>query len=200
MSGGALRRSSFFVRAPPPRTRRFSAGAARPVLAIRASPAPNPGSLFPRRKSDQNAAGDTPDPAFVQSVGIRFAAALPLNQCLLASDLRRAAYPASAVALLKGEANLGFYDTLPAPIGDAPAPISEQETTLIPRAVNYRTDYEGPAALWKFSGCPVSNLMVTDWANNGGLGSPQRFFRPLLGVQKWARRRQSGVWGRSPRR
>ena len=27
-----------------------------------ASPAPYPGSLFPRRKSDQNAAGDTPDP------------------------------------------------------------------------------------------------------------------------------------------
>ena len=29
----------------------------------------------------------------------------------------------------------------------------------------------------------------------GGLGSPQRFFRPLLGVQKWARRRQNSAEG-----
>ena len=31
------------------------------------------------------------------------------------------------------------------------------------------------------------NLIKTDWTKGGGLGSPQRFFRPLLGVQKWAR-------------
>ena len=31
-----------------------------------------------------------------------------------------------------------------------------------------------------------------------GPGSPRRFFRPLLGVQKWARRRQAGVRGMKP--
>ena len=48
------------------------AGAARPQPLYGAYPAPNPGSLFPRRKSDQNAAGDTPDPALVQSDAPKF--------------------------------------------------------------------------------------------------------------------------------
>ena len=56
------------------------------------------------------------------------------------------------------------------------------------KSVNHRTDYEGQMEIqW----LPDINLVVTDWANKGGLGSPQRFFRPLLGVQKWARRRQA---------
>ena len=46
-------------------------------------------------------------PAVAQSVCIKFAAALPLKQQILrASDLGRAACPASAVALLKGQMNL----------------------------------------------------------------------------------------------
>ena len=50
----------------------------------------------------ENAAGETPAPLFfVQSDAIRFAAALPLNQRFLASDLCRVSYPASADALLK---------------------------------------------------------------------------------------------------
>ena len=67
-------------------------------------PAPTGGVLFPRRKSTQKGAGETPDPLFfVQSVSIRLDPAQPLNQRLLrASDLRRASRPASAVALLKG--------------------------------------------------------------------------------------------------
>ena len=51
------------LRAPAPRG--LSTGPPRPrtvVLAVGACPAPCPGSLFPRRKSDQNAAGGTPDP------------------------------------------------------------------------------------------------------------------------------------------
>ena len=48
------------------------------------------------------------------------------------------------------------------------------------KSVNHRTDYEGQMEIqW----LPDINLVVTDWANNGGLGSPQRFFRPLLGGQ-----------------
>ena len=38
-----------------------------------------------------------------------------------------------------------------------------------------------------FSGCPVLNLLVTDWIKRGGLGSPQRFFGDFLCVQKVTR-------------
>ena len=51
--------------------------------------------------------------------------------------------------------------------------------------------------IW-FSGNWVSSLQASDWTNNGGLGCPQRFFRPLLGVQKWARRRQPRGSGAEP--
>ena len=40
---------------------------------------------------------------------------------------------------------------------------------------------------------PVSVSIQTDWAKRGGLGSPRRFFRPLLGGQKWARRRHTSL-------
>ena len=60
------------------------------------------GLLFPRRKSRQKGAGDTPVPVLAQSVSIGIDTALPLNQRILrASDPRRAARPASADALLK---------------------------------------------------------------------------------------------------
>ena len=38
-----------------------------------------------------------------------------------------------------------------------------------------------------FSGCPVLNLMASDWTKKGGLGSPQRFFGDFLCVQKVTR-------------
>ena len=54
------------------------------------------------------------------------------------------------------------------------------------KCVNRRTDYEGPAAPWYFSGCPVLNLMGTDWAKRGGRVS-RRFFGDFLCVQKVTR-------------
>ena len=114
------------------------------------APRPGPGSLFPRRKSDQNAAGDTPDPALSQSVGIRLDAALPLNQRFLrASDLRRVSCPTSPDGLLKGQANLGFYDELPAAMGSTLAsPPPPKRNTPQPEGRQaqsdmHRTDYEG---------------------------------------------------------
>ena len=66
------------------------------------------GTFLPREKypkARQPPSGWTP--AVAQSVCIKFAAALPLKQQILrASDLGRAACPASAVALLKGQMNL----------------------------------------------------------------------------------------------
>ena len=40
---------------------------------------------------------------------------------------------------------------------------------------NHRTDYEGPAALWKFSGNWVSPLQASDWTKRGP-GEPRRRF------------------------
>ena len=62
------------------------------------------GVLFPRRKSTQKGAGDTPAPPFFCLIGrLQGRTAQPLNHRILrASDLRRASRPASAVALLKG--------------------------------------------------------------------------------------------------
>ena len=65
-----------------------------------------PGHFFPDEKVTKTPPGD-PDPFSVQSVWIRFAAAVPLNHRILrASDLHRVSRPTSAVALLKGEIHL----------------------------------------------------------------------------------------------
>ena len=50
--------------------------------------------------------------------------------------------------------------------------------------VTHRTDYEGPAGQRYFSGNWVSPLMASDWANKGGLGSPQRAFAYFSRVGK----------------
>ena len=42
-----------------------------------------------------------------------------------------------------------------------------------------------------FSGDRVSPLIVSDWTNNGGLGSPQRFFGDFCAYKS-----HPGVWGR----
>ena len=122
------------------------------MLVGGAFPAPNPGSLFPWRKSDQNAAGVTPDPLLAQKVCIEIDSVLPQNQRFLrAYDLWRVSRPASAVALLKGEANLIFCDELPGAIEVTQTVASKN--CNIPQSEGRQakwdtrqTDYEGPAA------------------------------------------------------
>ena len=78
------------------------------MLTIGASPARTRVTFCTHKKSPKKRR-ETRTPFFAQPVGIRFAAAQPLSQFLLASDLQRVSRPTSAVALLKGEANLRFF-------------------------------------------------------------------------------------------
>ena len=106
--------------------------------------------------------------------------AQPLNYRILrASNLRRVSHPASADALLKGEKYLFSHVRLPVPVGTSQALVNENRNNPQPEGRQAKweihcTDYEEPAAKEYFSGCPVSPLIQTDWANKGGLGSPQR--------------------------
>ena len=79
------------------------------------------GSTFVRTKVDGKSASPLrAGPPLLSNRSVSsFGIAQPLNQCPFTSDLWQAACPASAVALLKGEANLGFYDELHAPMGAA---------------------------------------------------------------------------------
>ena len=86
-----------------------------------------PQFTFVRTKVNRKSAKTKVLDSFVQSVCIRFDTAQPLNFCLLASDLHRVSCPASAVALLKGEANLGFYNELPAPVATTQAPTRKKK-------------------------------------------------------------------------
>ena len=115
----------------------------------------------------------------------------------MASDLRRVSRPASAVALLKRRANLIICVGPPASMGDAQAPANQKQKHPPARGpsggVRQTTApiTRRPKAQWKFSGCPVSPPDTHRLGKKGGPGSPRRFFRPLLGVQKWARRRHA---------
>ena len=92
--------------APPPEPGGFRRGRKRPSTS-RASPARTRVTFCTHKKSPKKRRGDPGPPLFSQSVGIGFAAALPLKQQILrASDLRQVSRPASAVALLKGQMNL----------------------------------------------------------------------------------------------
>ena len=141
------------------------------------------GTFLPREKypkARQPPSGWTP--AVAQSVCIKFAAALPLKQQILrASDLGRAACPASAVALLKGEMHLSFCTA-------RSAYQLEGRQAKCGRAPHRLRGASGPAEI-QWQPCISPDGVRLD--KNGGLGSPQRFFCPLLGVQKWVRRRQA---------
>ena len=169
------------------------------VLIAGAYPAPVPGVHFWTPKSEpkrrQPPSGWTP--AVVQSVCIRLDAALPLNFCFLASDLCRVSRPASADALLKGQANLGSCVELPASVGDASAPVRKTRNNYQPegcqaKCVMHRTGYEGQLEIqWQ-----LGIFSDTDRLDkNGGPGSPRRFFGDFLCVQKVTR-----VRGGEPRK
>ena len=118
--GGLLQGlGDFYGGCPPPSPGCLSPGATRPrTLRL----------LCPRRQSNQNAAGDTPDPVFAQSDALRLDPAQLLNQLILrASDLYRVSCRTSADALLKGEANLMFCDKLPASVETASSPASKKK-------------------------------------------------------------------------
>ena len=119
-------------------------------------------------------------PAFAQLVCISFDTGQPLNFCPLASDLRRGSRPASAVALLKGQANL-FLCRAAYTHGNRTDFRPQKRTNSQPegrqaKSDNHCTDYEGPAALWKFSGNWVSPLQASDWTKAGTGVSPAAFW------------------------
>ena len=129
---------------------------------------------------------------------IGFDTALPLKQRFLASDLWRIARPASAVALLKRQANLSFvsghcvYQNCAGSRQqkrNTPQPEGRQ-----PKPVVHRTDYEEPGAPRRLSGCaefscrrPIgqNGVRKVNWPKAKrrwpGPGCPRRRFHPPAG-------------------
>ena len=88
------------------------------------------------------------DPRFCPIGRSQVRTAQPLKRRFLASDLRRVSCPTSAVALLKGQANLGFYVSLAASV-ETPQSLANPKRNnhrhegRQAKFVTHRTDYEG---------------------------------------------------------
>ena len=148
-------------------------GATRPAPPIPgASPAPNPGVLFPRRKSTQKGAGETPDPLLLFNRTLsNLDGALPLNQRILrGSDLWRTARPASPDGLLKGQMNL--FVSLTAKCLSSRGPTGEV------RQPPHRL--RGASGKKEFQWLRSALLQASDWAKRGP-GCPRRRFHPPAG-------------------
>ena len=150
---------------------------------------PDPRVLFPRRKSTQKGASPfwagprplpnwTPVMEHCAATECLFYLRLPRN--------RRGSMPTSPVGprddryFLSCKANRFIY-------------LFKRATAEVGLETRLRSD---PRRIHLFSGNAPSKHDKVRLDKRRGLGSPQRFFRPLLGVQKWAR----GPGARSPRK
>ena len=157
--------------------------------AFRGLRAPGPRVLFPRRKSTQKGAspfwaGPRPLPNWTPAM--EHCAA---TECLFYLRLprnRRGSMPTSPVGprddryFLSCKANRFIY-------------LFKRATAEVGLETRLRSD---PRRIHLFSGNAPSKHDKVRLDKRRGLGSPQRFFRLLLGVQKWAR----GPGARSPRK
>ena len=136
---------------------------------------------FCTHKSHQKALGRPP--LFIQSVCIEADTSQPPNyHTLRASDLRRVSGRTSAVALLKGQANLIFCVGPPAPIGPYTG-FRHQKNRNVPypegrqaKCAAHRTDYEGPAAPHRLSGCAEFLCRRPIGLKKGVWGLPSAFW------------------------
>ena len=115
----------------------FLAGPPQPRIFTNGGSTPGPRVTFVRTKVTKKRWGTPRPPLFIQSVCIEADTSQPPNyHTLRASDLRRVSGRTSAVALLKGQANLIFCVGPPAPIGPCTGFRHQKiEMSLIPRAV-----------------------------------------------------------------
>ena len=129
-----------------------------------------PGHFFPDEKVTKTPPGD-PDPFSVQSVWIRFAAAVPLNHRILrASDLHRVSRPTSAVALLKGEIHLFSVSVCLRLLKNGCLPTTKnckipQHEGRQAKSDAHRTDYEEASGISVATGplhclCPIGSSGV----------------------------------------
>ena len=150
-------------------------------------PRPGLGVLFPRRKSTQKGAGDTPAP-FVCPIGRyqgRYPVATEFPQSLRLPRNRCGVLRTSPVGPRADGCFLPHkIDSSIPSKGRQPKPDEKPAADQIPknlvqwlRSIKSDTDRLG---------------------KKRGPGCPRRFFRPLLGVQKWTRRRQNSAEGRCP--
>ena len=161
----------------------FLAGPPRPRIFTNGGSTPGPRVTFVRTNVTKRRWGDPRPPLFIQSVCIEADTSQPPNyHTLRASDLRRVSGRTSAVALLKGQANLIFCVGPPAPIGpytgfrhpknrNVPYPEGRQA-----KCAAHRTDYEGPAAPHRLSGCAEFLCRRPIGLKKGVWGLPSAFW------------------------
>ena len=156
------------------------------VLANGASPAPTPGSLFPRRKSDQNAAGDAPVPGLPNRTLRNFDTQLPLNFHEAAGLL-----VIGAVGIPLRLSPLGLIGiSCRAKQTDGSTPLTGR--TRRAQVSRSRTRYPPQIR------CPKdlliqwlrnASLQASDWTKSGGRGDPGGVFtRPQAGAYEANRR------------
>ena len=177
--GGLLQGlGEFYGGCPPPSPGCLSPGATRPrTLRL----------LCPRRQSNQNAAGDTPDPAFVQSDACRGDTGQPLKYLFASGSLVIGAVlcrtspdgPRADRHFLACETERWFY-----PCIRAGGPSQNRNPAEIRCQ---RAEFQ-----WQSS-------IKSGSVRLGKSGGPARrglaVFSPFLGGQKWGRRRQNRVEG-----
>ena len=160
---------------------------------------PGPGSLFPRRKSDQNAAGDTPDPALAQSAGIRFDTAQPLNHLFASGVLVIGAVGISlrltALGLIGVSCHAKQKNGSTPLTGRQPKPEAQPATDQMPKSRNsvaaqyllcWRPIGQKRGSSPKGAGAFLVTFCAYKKSPGSGAGSPGSH------VPKWARRRQAG--------
>ncbi len=129
-----------------PQARCLTVGPLRPRIFTNGGSTPGPRVTFVRTKVTKRRWGNPRPPLFIQSVCIEADTAQPPNyHTLRASDLRRVSGRTSAVALLKGQANLIFCVGPPAPIEPCTGFRHQKtEMSLSPRAVRRSAQRTAP--------------------------------------------------------
>ena len=161
----------------------FLAGPPQPRIFTDGGSTPGPRVTFVRTKVTKRRWGDPRPPLFIQSVCIEADTSQPPNyHTLRASDLRLVFCPTSPDGLLKGEANLIFCVGPPAPIGPCTG-FRHQKNRNVPypegrqaKWAAHCTDYEGPPALWRFSGNWVFLCRRPIGLKKGVWGPPSAFW------------------------
>ena len=168
-------------------------------------PGPDPGNFLYAQKVTKKAPGRPRTLLFAQSVSIGGETQLPLNFPWASGSFVIGAVGHALCLTALESMVVSFFLWKPGWFQQMQAAHYRKTDSPIPLTGRQPKPDEQPAAdqMPKGRGSVAAHwqsLKASDWANKGGLGSPQRFFRPLLGVQKWSRRRQPrGAGARSPR-
>ena len=163
-------------------------------------PGPDPGNFLYAQKVTKKAPGRPRTLLFAQSVSIGGETQLPLNFPWASGSFVIGAVGHALCLTALESMVVSFFLWKPGWFQQMQAAHYRKTDSPIPLTRRQPKPDEQPAAdqMPKGRGSVAAHwqsLKASDWANKGGLGSPQRFFRPLLGVQKWSRRRQASPKG-----